>query len=1105
VSPSEQGSLGELDGDALASIHGIFQHWIREYPLHPDPTSAGRLAETVLTRIRRWQRESADRSPSRDHLALPTQEHSLLRDEGALEEFLGELLRIYDEPRIGEWLTDVVLEHAFVQEARSRRSLRLAGLWLACVFDRSKALPALRDILKEPEDATRILAQDEQALAGTLWADWFHGWTEQLRLRSLGRRERRVEIGPARQAAVLEEPRVTVIIPSYNHEAFIGDAIRSVLAQTRTDFRLLVVDDASRDRTYEEVTHFEDPRIHTIRNARNMGLGPSLARAMDGISTEFVALLNSDDVFYPRRLEHCLAQLEENPHWSLVSTALAPMDGERRICSAADSSPVFDGEAIHNWLCWYDERADVRVPPRDLLGPLLERNFLITSSNLVARTSFVRQHRDTWRHLEFCVDWQIFLIAALEHRLRHLPDDLLGYRLHHSNTVWFDADRRWRYYLESNQVVARLLERLFLGDNEATTDSLPAVLGAMTDHLAVNTNVDWPGVLIGFLLERLRVHPRELEPGRVAGPLQALDEARTIRLDHEFHLRDLGGDISKLYRIRGESPYLRSVRNRYEALRGDHKRLRADTMTLLSERAVAEKRWHAAEAEQKELQERLKQRTSELNDARSSYERRLGDLLLNRLRLRGPLLAAYRLWGELRTVMGPAAGTMTRYFNWAGQRTETAIVAATWSFPIYSHTFVYQELMGLGDMGLDVKLFYWLLEGPQNMHEAYRPLLRKSIKLLSIHENHQRDLEYCKKAFPGRLEALLNRIAQCTGRTPTDLEAAPEIMAACTFARMARSCDARYIHTYFFYEQSLFGMITAWLLEIPRGITAYADHTLKDHAFKLVPLHMETADVVVATSHRIKRELVQIGGEQYSDKILVKPNGVDGRRFPFKVRARDSDGPFEAISVSRIEPKKGLLTLVEASRLLLDSGRHVRFHIVGTGDPGSPGSLEFEGRFRARLSDLGVSRLFVLHGFRKQEDVVGLLDAAHVFVAPYVETSSGDKDGIPTALLEAMATGLPSVTTDAGSILEVIDNGIEGLIVPQGDAARLAAALRQLMDDPALSAAMGHQARRRFEREFDCRVTETILHDRIREVLRRHRDSGGSVAGSGKRWRHPSL
>ena len=738
VSGGDAKSLGELDGDALASVHGIFRQWFREHPLHPDASEASQSAEVALSRVRRWQREGADRLPAQGDLALPDVEHSLVSDEATFEAFLAELLRIYRAPYVERLLERVASAPSFVEQARERRSLRLVALWRACVFQYSESLVHLRQILNDPEEATHRLGHDRDALVGTPWETWVNGWLEQLRLVSLGRRDQQFDIARPGPATVPAHARVTVLIPAYNHEAFVGDAVRSVLGQSRTDFQILVVDDASTDRTFEEAVAFDDPRVRVIRNQSNLGLGQSVARALEDVGSEFVAILNSDDLFHPERLERCLGRLEEEPQWQLVATALVPIDKDRRVCRVADSSPVFDGEAIHNWLRWFEESAAVSAEPADLFGALLERNFLITSSNLVARTSFLRRHREWWQHLEFCLDWQILLIAAREDALCCVPDGLLGYRLHARNTVWFDSHRRWRYYLESHQVAARALEDLMDGGTRAGAEVFSTVLTAISDHLVRNTNIDLPGVVLGRSLERLHLRPLQLEAQEVADRLEALDTARHRRLSNEYHFRELGAKPEDLYRMRGEAPYLHSVRNRYEALQGDHEHLRAETH---------------------ELQERLNRWSAERDRALNSFERRLGDLLANRLRLRAPLLAAKRVFRALQRVGARAPRMLTQSGSRAGRRQPVAIVAATGRFPIYSHTFVYQELMGLGEMGLNVKLFYWFQESSEKLHDAYAELARNSVKLVSIRDEHLRDMEYWKRTLPGRLEALLARIA----------------------------------------------------------------------------------------------------------------------------------------------------------------------------------------------------------------------------------------------------------------------------------------------------------------------------------------------------------
>ncbi|MGK0263492.1 MAG: colanic acid/amylovoran biosynthesis glycosyltransferase, partial [Planctomycetota bacterium] len=106
------------------------------------------------------------------------------------------------------------------------------------------------------------------------------------------------------------------------------------------------------------------------------------------------------------------------------------------------------------------------------------------------------------------------------------------------------------------------------------------------------------------------------------------------------------------------------------------------------------------------------------------------------------------------------------------------------------------------------------------------------------------------------------------------------------------------------------------------------------------------------------------------------------------------------------------------------------------------------------------------------------------FVAPYVETESGDKDGIPTAMLEALASSLPVITTNSGSIVEVIDDNVEGLIVAQHDSMAFADALETVLKDNNVEQRMAKAARARFDKDFDIKVTEKRLHERIAGFLK---------------------
>ena len=236
----------------------------------------------------------------------------------------------------------------------------------------------------------------------------------------------------------------------------------------------------------------------------------------------------------------------------------------------------------------------------------------------------------------------------------------------------------------------------------------------------------------------------------------------------------------------------------------------------------------------------------------------------------------------------------------------------------------------------------------------------------------------------------------------------------------------------------------------------------------------------------------------FDAKIIVKPNGIDTRRFPL-VAAADRlrpDREPELISVSRIEPKKGLIHLVAAMGLLAARGVGVRLHIVGGVDPHTATSADCFRELQAKIDELHLSDRVVLHGTKTQPELIPLLLRSRIFVAPYVEVASGDKDGIPTAVLEAMSTGLPIVATDAGSILEAVSDGVEALCVPQRDPIGLADAIERLLKHPSLYTKLAEAARRRAISEFDVRVTEKPLHDRIRALLHPEEASTARAVGA---------
>ena len=195
-------------------------------------------------------------------------------------------------------------------------------------------------------------------------------------------------------------------------------------------------------------------------------------------------------------------------------------------------------------------------------------------------------------------------------------------------------------------------------------------------------------------------------------------------------------------------------------------------------------------------------------------------------------------------------------------------------------------------------------------------------------------------------------------------------------------------------------------------------------------------------------------------------NGLELERFPYEEpRGRAP----EVVAVGRLVEKKGFADLIEACSLLRDRGVEVRCRIVGLG--------EQEPELRAAVERLELGNRVELPGPRPQGELIEAVGRAAVFAAPCVVGGDGNRDGLPTVLLEAMALGTPCVSTDVTGIPEVLRDGETGLMVPQRDPAALADAIERLLADPELRVGLAGRARRLVEEEFDVRHNAALLRE----------------------------
>jgi colanic acid/amylovoran biosynthesis glycosyltransferase len=195
------------------------------------------------------------------------------------------------------------------------------------------------------------------------------------------------------------------------------------------------------------------------------------------------------------------------------------------------------------------------------------------------------------------------------------------------------------------------------------------------------------------------------------------------------------------------------------------------------------------------------------------------------------------------------------------------------------------------------------------------------------------------------------------------------------------------------------------------------------------------------------------------ERVEVHFSGIDVGQFPFRMREAPSARPVRLLAVGRMTGKKGFRHLVEAVRLLTAAGREVTLTLVGDG----PDRRRLETAAEAG----GLSHAVEFRGIVSHAEVAGLMACHDVLVAPSVTDESGDREGIPNVLKEAMACGLPVVATRHSGIPDLIDDEVDGLLVPEGDPRALAGRLAALLDDPAAWPRLSASARAKVERLFD--------------------------------------
>lgn len=237
-----------------------------------------------------------------------------------------------------------------------------------------------------------------------------------------------------------------------------------------------------------------------------------------------------------------------------------------------------------------------------------------------------------------------------------------------------------------------------------------------------------------------------------------------------------------------------------------------------------------------------------------------------------------------------------------------------------------------------------------------------------------------------------------------------------------------------------------------------------------------SGDLFLPISRFWKNKLQELGCP--SEKIKVHHVGINCEQFYYKKRIPKINSPKVLISVARLVEKKGIEYAIRAMARLVIMNVDVRYRIIGSGP--------LEASLRQLTSELGLANRIEFLGTKTSGEIAEELTQAQLFLAPSTTSGDGDMEGIPTVLMEAMATGLPVISTYHSGIPELVEDGISGKLVPERDVESLAQAIKSLIDDVDHWSVIGKAGRGKVLKEFNAKA----LNHRLEQLFENVAESG---------------
>jgi glycosyltransferase involved in cell wall biosynthesis len=387
-----------------------------------------------------------------------------------------------------------------------------------------------------------------------------------------------------------------------------------------------------------------------------------------------------------------------------------------------------------------------------------------------------------------------------------------------------------------------------------------------------------------------------------------------------------------------------------------------------------------------------------------------------------------------------------------------------------SETFILNEILSLEDRGVPIHIFALAPSRDPKFHEGVTRL-RATIVYVPGLSDHRSLLRYVRASADRHPRAFRRELLRVLTRARPKL--LWRFLQAAYIAERAARVRVDRFHAHFANRSTTVARIASRISGIPYSFTAHAfDIYRSDVSPRVLRRKIDDANFVITISESNQYHLEMVADES-GDKIRLLHNGIDLSKF---TPAQAPDRPsFTILCVARLVEKKGLPYLIEACRHLRDRGLDFQCWIVGRGNQ--------RPRLARMIHDARLEDRVHMRGAVRQGEVPALYRSADVFVLPAIVASDGNREGLPVSIVEALACGLPVVSTAVSGISEVVRHDHNGLLVPQRNPWELTEALQRLITSRPLCERLRGNARPSVTGRFDIRRTSRSLEKLfVREV-----------------------